>query len=270
VSETPGRRRGLVIDDDAPIRDLVCRLLQRMAFDTDGAATGDEGLALLGRGCYDLVVTDLMMPGLTGWDVAEAVRTRAPGVGIILTTGSLGAVDPGRVGRLALTVLPKPFEPQQLARAVDAALQPAVGAEVAASVAPGRPPVAAESRALQVEPGGSIRDGGAALRQLAASLEEMAARLETATKDREALEARFRQLAGEYERHRATHGALVRAYQALLEVLALAEVEREALRREHERTEQALETARRQAAQMCQERDALRRDPAAAPGRPGA
>ncbi len=73
-----GRPRILVIDDHPYVREIVCNCLTFLGYDAQGAADGAEGLTLFDQGGYDPVLTDLAMLGMTGWDVAEAVRQRAP------------------------------------------------------------------------------------------------------------------------------------------------------------------------------------------------
>ena len=75
-ADEPRRSRVLAIDDEAASRDLVCEFPTLWGFDTDGAATGSEGLTMFDQGVYDPVVTDLMMPGLTGWERLLGPRGR--------------------------------------------------------------------------------------------------------------------------------------------------------------------------------------------------
>jgi DNA-binding response OmpR family regulator len=110
-----------VIDDDRYVRTLLCDLLSAWGYDSDAAADGREGLALFGRGAYDMVLTDLGMPGISGLDVVTGVRERDTGVGVIMFTAFTGDLEAqGR--RLGFTVLRKPLEIEGLRRAVRAAL----------------------------------------------------------------------------------------------------------------------------------------------------
>ncbi len=63
-----------VIEDDSPTRDFVVRALEGAGFTVDAAARGAEGVALVERGHPDLVLLDLMMPGVTGYEVCERIR----------------------------------------------------------------------------------------------------------------------------------------------------------------------------------------------------
>lgn len=80
-------RRILVVEDDPTVRSTTATLLRaagHMVSDADGGAAGIERLA---DGPLDLVLTDLGMPGVTGWDVARAVRRRHPRLPVVLLTG---------------------------------------------------------------------------------------------------------------------------------------------------------------------------------------
>jgi len=111
----------LVIEDDRYVRTLLCDLLGAWGYVPDAAADGREGLALFDRGRYDVVLTDLGMPGITGLQVVESVRDRDAEVAVIMFTAYTGDLDAhGR--RLGFTVLRKPLDIEGLRRAVRAAL----------------------------------------------------------------------------------------------------------------------------------------------------
>ncbi|TMF56287.1 MAG: response regulator, partial [Chloroflexi bacterium] len=63
-----------VIEDDSPTRDYVVRALEGAGFTVDAVAQGAEGVALVEREHPDLVLLDLMMPGVTGYQVCERIR----------------------------------------------------------------------------------------------------------------------------------------------------------------------------------------------------
>src|SRR5262245_29692711 len=75
--------RILVIDDEAPIRDSLKMMLEYEGYEFLGAATGQEGLALVEREAPDLVLLDVKMPGMDGLEVPERLRNMndAPAVG---------------------------------------------------------------------------------------------------------------------------------------------------------------------------------------------
>ncbi|MGH7268436.1 MAG: response regulator [Candidatus Rokuibacteriota bacterium] len=116
-----GRRRRprvLVIEDDARIRELFCEWLDAMDCAADSAPGGGEGLELFDRGSYDLLVTDLMMPGLNGWQVVAAARRRDPALPVIMITGSAANIDFGHVREASVTLLEKPLSLRDFKAAV--------------------------------------------------------------------------------------------------------------------------------------------------------
>jgi len=82
------RPRVLVIEDEPALRDVSCEFLQMLGYEVEGARNGADGLALLARQSFDLVMTDLRMPVLDGWGVVEGVRRIAPGVPVIMLSGT--------------------------------------------------------------------------------------------------------------------------------------------------------------------------------------
>ena len=117
--EDPRRPRALVIDDNASVCEALCELLWMIGFETEGAMSGIQGLALFDQHVFDVVTTDLMMPGMTGWEVVEAVRTRAPATQIIMITGSVSNLDMDRARAMSLALLPKPLRLEELKRAIE-------------------------------------------------------------------------------------------------------------------------------------------------------
>jgi signal transduction histidine kinase len=80
--------RILVVDDEASVRSVVAEILGSEGHHVAQAASGPAGLAYLDAGeRVDLVLTDLGMPGMTGWEVARGVKVRRPGVRVGLLTG---------------------------------------------------------------------------------------------------------------------------------------------------------------------------------------
>lgn len=122
--------RILVIDDDPTIRSLCTLALSNQGHEVTTAPDGRDGLALLGGSAFDLVVTDLVMPGQEGISTIRDIRSIAQHMPILAISGS--ASGESRAGidylKLALSLgaqagLRKPFSPRQLANAVDALLR---------------------------------------------------------------------------------------------------------------------------------------------------
>jgi DNA-binding response OmpR family regulator len=74
LEKSPLHRTALVVEDETNIRDLVCLHLQVEGFSCVGVGSGTEALELAGRTPFDLIVLDLMLPGLDGLSVCRAVR----------------------------------------------------------------------------------------------------------------------------------------------------------------------------------------------------
>ena len=118
---TPQRRRVLVAEDDPVVRTMLQRLLQEAGFEVRTARHGDEalGLALRGSGAFDLVVTDVRMPVMDGWELGRRLRERWPNLPLLFISGydvELATVSRRSGSRQAL--LRKPFDLDELIREV--------------------------------------------------------------------------------------------------------------------------------------------------------
>jgi signal transduction histidine kinase/putative methionine-R-sulfoxide reductase with GAF domain len=120
-----GERHGriLVVDDEADVREVLADVLGSQGHTVTLAGGGQEALAYLERDPFDLVITDLGMPDVNGWDVARAVKSGRQGLPVLLLTGWADAEEAG-AGRVD-AVIKKPFDMTKLAAAVNAALGPA-------------------------------------------------------------------------------------------------------------------------------------------------
>jgi DNA-binding response OmpR family regulator len=115
--------RILVVEDDATVAEVVLSYLERAGFDVQSAADGPAGLAAARRDAPDLVVLDVMLPGLDGIEVCRRMRA-ASDVPVIMLTALGGEVD--RVLGLEVGAddyLTKPFSPRELVLRVRAVLR---------------------------------------------------------------------------------------------------------------------------------------------------
>ncbi|MBI4635635.1 MAG: response regulator [Candidatus Rokubacteria bacterium] len=110
--------RVLVIDDDPRIRSLLEDVLGVLGYDVTVAASGTEGLALVEGGGFDLVLTDLRMPGISGWEVVERVRRTDPRARLLVVSGTVADSDVERACRERIEILPKPVTVEALRQAV--------------------------------------------------------------------------------------------------------------------------------------------------------
>ena len=104
-------KRILLIEDDESIAAIERDYLVRSGFAVDIAATGDEGLALGRTGKYDLILLDLMLPGLDGFSACHALR-KALDIPILMVTARQEDIDKIRsLGMGADDCITKPFSP---------------------------------------------------------------------------------------------------------------------------------------------------------------
>ena len=102
-------RRLLVIDDDPACRPIFEYLLRKLGHAVEVAESGSAGIALLRQKPVDPVMTDLGMPGLTGWDVARLVKAMQPRLPVVLVTGSAQTIPPDQPERTWVdAILAKP------------------------------------------------------------------------------------------------------------------------------------------------------------------
>jgi two-component system phosphate regulon response regulator PhoB len=128
VTDTPipSDQRILVVDDEADIVALIVYHLAKAGYRVSTAGTGTDGLEAARRERPALVILDLMLPGLSGYDVLEQLRAAEPtkGVGVLMLTARVE--EPDRVRGLVLGAddyLTKPFSPQELVLRVGAILR---------------------------------------------------------------------------------------------------------------------------------------------------
>jgi CheY-like chemotaxis protein len=108
------RRDGMVLlaEDEDALRRLVARVLERAGYSVIAARNGTEALACARQltGAIDLLVTDVVMPGLGGAELAEALRARQPGLPVLLMSGYTDAEIAAGIGRVpGSRFIQKPF-----------------------------------------------------------------------------------------------------------------------------------------------------------------
>ena len=124
----------LVIDDDVELCNLVSRFLVREGFQIDAVNGGAQGVEKALSGEYALVVLDVMMPEMSGFDVLRRIRAESP-MPVLMLTARGDALD--RVLGLEMGAddyLPKPFSPPELAARIRAILRRAKPVTTAAQL----------------------------------------------------------------------------------------------------------------------------------------
>jgi DNA-binding response OmpR family regulator len=113
----------LVVDDDEKLNQLLKRFLKDYGFDVYSAIDADEGLKKVRTVAPDLIILDVMLPGMNGFDVCKRIR-ESSSLPIIMLTARGEVMD--KVVGLELGAddyLPKPFEPRELVARIQAVLR---------------------------------------------------------------------------------------------------------------------------------------------------
>ncbi len=117
--------RVLVIDDEPEVRSVLREMLVSFGHTVVEAASGEEGLACCESGPVDVILTDVSMPGMSGWDVADACQQRFPQVPLGFVTGWGDRLDQEKTLRSGVRfVLSKPFGPVDVQALVAGVLVP--------------------------------------------------------------------------------------------------------------------------------------------------
>lgn len=109
----------LVVDDEGAIRYSITKTLQRVGYHVEAAASGEEALEMMKNQDYDVVLTDIRMPGLTGVELLSKIKEQAPDAVVILLTGYASletAIESLRLG--AHDYLVKPSSSQDIRNSV--------------------------------------------------------------------------------------------------------------------------------------------------------
>jgi DNA-binding response OmpR family regulator len=123
VNENVSKGHVLIVEDDSTVAEVVARYLDRDGFTVTCLTDGPSALAAVGEGSVDLVVLDIMLPGMDGLEVCRRLRATTP-IPIIMLT-ALGE-ESDRIAGLELGAddyLGKPFSPRELVARVNAVLR---------------------------------------------------------------------------------------------------------------------------------------------------
>ena len=119
MSTPPIRPRILVIDDEEPIRRLFARFLDKRGYDVLCVAGAAEGLAAFREEPADLVITDLLMPGMNGLELIRHLHRHTPDLPIFAMSGGADAVGESDLVRAAesgaVFVFAKPLRLEEIA-----------------------------------------------------------------------------------------------------------------------------------------------------------
>lgn len=113
----------LIVEDDEAMREFLCQAISRSGYYVEAVQDGTEALRRIEESSFDLLLTDIRMPGLDGLELVRLVRRRYPALGVLLVTAymqdALGATDLGGAG---VDVLSKPFNLSELIDRVETCL----------------------------------------------------------------------------------------------------------------------------------------------------
>jgi len=144
-------KRVLVVDDDERIRELLAEYLDARGLSVETAADGEEGLARLRGGGFDLVVLDVMMPGPDGFEVCRRLRAFSDLPVIMLTARG---DDFDRIVGLELGAddyVAKPFNPRELLARINAVLRRAEGSTTSTRLSAGPLVIDTDRRSVELD-----------------------------------------------------------------------------------------------------------------------
>jgi two-component system, cell cycle sensor histidine kinase and response regulator CckA len=123
TSAEQGKSRILIVDDERDINNTLQDTLRAAGYEVEGAYDGVEGIDLLRRGGFDLVLLDIRMPRKDGLDVLKFIKSEYPGVKVIMVTG-LASKEEIRetVNHGAFACIVKPFRLEKIMETVRKAL----------------------------------------------------------------------------------------------------------------------------------------------------
>jgi len=123
MSDQPEMTRVLLVEDEDTVRNVVARLLMKLGYDVCSAEDAETAIAMFDDGAdFDLVVTDIVMPGLSGIEMSELLKARFPTLRFLFISG-YASRELGITPRVhPEPFLPKPFTMQELADEVRNAL----------------------------------------------------------------------------------------------------------------------------------------------------
>lgn len=117
------KARVLAIDDQPVILDLISAMCRSLGYNVLTASSGEEGLKLVSQTAFDIVLTDLAMPGMSGLEVARRIRRLHPQTPIVLVTGWEVNIAQGELEAAGIRqVLYKPFRIEQLTEIIQSAV----------------------------------------------------------------------------------------------------------------------------------------------------
>jgi len=111
--------RILVVEDEEDLRQLFSDILTYNGYEVETASEGHQGLEMFRQGGFDLVFTDLRMPGMSGWKVAKGIKKRKENIPVVMITGSTLQLETSELKKSGVDfVINKPFKIDNILRLV--------------------------------------------------------------------------------------------------------------------------------------------------------
>jgi CheY-like chemotaxis protein len=122
---SPPKAKVLAIDDQPVILDLISAMCRSLGYDPVTTASGEEGVRVASESSFDIVLTDLAMPDMSGLEVARRIRQLHPHTPIVLVTGWEVNISRTELEASGITeVLYKPFRIEQLTEIIQSSISP--------------------------------------------------------------------------------------------------------------------------------------------------
>ena len=116
-------KRIVCVEDEPEMIDLIRLILSRKGYQVEGATGGADGLALIERNPPDLVLLDLMMPDMDGWEVYQAMKAndQLKHIPVVVVTAKAQSIDKVLGLHIARVddYITKPFSPQELLASIE-------------------------------------------------------------------------------------------------------------------------------------------------------
>jgi two-component system OmpR family response regulator len=112
-------KRILVVDDDPHVREILIQRLRGRRYQAEGAGNGAEAMVKLDRDAYDVVLLDLIMPGMSGSQVARELDKRTGAPPYIIISGVAGPWHRHHPGQKPVAIVEKPIDFEKLVTVIN-------------------------------------------------------------------------------------------------------------------------------------------------------
>jgi CheY-like chemotaxis protein len=110
----------LIVEDNPEVTGTLCQMLEGASHKVTAVTDGEEGIEKYRESKFDIVITDIGMPGLSGWEVSKAIKAHDPDARIIFITAWGVQLEPERIKESgASLVIQKPFEKSKILSAIE-------------------------------------------------------------------------------------------------------------------------------------------------------